>query len=130
MTRGLLDTSVFIAHEGRELDRALLPDEVAVSVVTYGELRAGVLAATELTVRSRRLTTLQVVAELNPLPIDAPVADAWAELRLRLAQSGRRINVNDTWIAATALAHDVPVVSQDADFDVLAELSPLRVIRV
>lgn len=130
MTRGLLDTSVFIAREGRGLDVARLPDEVAVSVITYAELRAGVLAASDLSVRSRRLTTLQTVAGLNPLPIDASVADAWAELRLRIAQSGRRMNVNDTWIAATALAHDVPVVSQDTDFDVLADLDGLRVVHV
>lgn len=130
MTRGLLDTSVFIAREGRRVDSGQLPEQVAVSVITYGELRAGVLAATDLSVRSRRLSTLQAVVELNPLPIDAAVADAWAELRLRIAQADRRMNVNDTWIAATALAHDVPVVSQDADFDVLADISPLRVVRV
>ncbi|MBB3086648.1 type II toxin-antitoxin system VapC family toxin [Geodermatophilus sabuli] len=130
MTRGLLDTSVFIAREGRGLDLARVPDEVAVSVITYAELRAGVLAASNLSVRSRRLTTLQTVADLNPLPIDALVADAWAELRLRIAESGRRMNVNDTWIAATAIAHDVPVVTQDADFDVLADLAGLRVIHV
>ena len=99
-------------------------------MITYAELRAGVLAASDLSVRSRRLTTLQTVAGLNPLPIDAAVADAWAELRLRLAESGRRMNVDDTWIAATALAHGVPVVSQDADFDVLADLGDLRVIHV
>ena len=44
MTSGLLDTSVFIA---READRPLgiLPERVAVSVVTIGELELGVLAA-------------------------------------------------------------------------------------
>lgn len=130
MSRGLLDTSVFIAREERDLDTARIPDEVAVSVVTYGELRAGVLAATDLTVRSRRLSTLQTVADLEPLPIDTAVADAWATLRLLLAEAGRRVNVNDTWIAATALAHDVPVVSQDADYEILAEISDLRVIAV
>jgi predicted nucleic acid-binding protein len=130
VSRGLLDTSVFIAREERDLDTARIPDEVAVSVVTYGELRAGVLAATDLTVRSRRLSTLQTVADLEPLPIDTAVADAWATLRLLLAEAGRRVNVNDTWIAATALAHDVPVVSQDADYEILAEISDLRVIAV
>jgi predicted nucleic acid-binding protein len=130
VSRGLLDTSVFIAREGRGLDVTLLPDEVAVSVITYGELRAGVLAASNLSVRSRRLTTLQTVVDLNPLPIDASIADAWAELRLLLAAASRRMNVNDTWIAATALANDVPVVSQDTDFDDLSDLSDLRVIRV
>src|SRR3954467_9502935 len=130
VSRGLLDTSVFIAREGRGLDPALLPDELAVSVITYAELRAGVLAATDITVRSRRLTTLQIVTAMNPLPIDSAVADQWAQLRLLLAESRRRVNVNDSWIAATALAHGVPVVSQDADFTVLAEISDLRVIPI
>jgi predicted nucleic acid-binding protein len=130
MTRGLLDTSVFIAREGRDLDPELLPDELAVSVVTYAKLRAGVLAATDIATRSRRLTTLQIVTEMNPLPIDPVVADQWAQLRLLLAESRHRVNVNDTWIAATALAHGVPVVSQDADFAVLADISPLQVLVV
>jgi predicted nucleic acid-binding protein len=130
VSRGLLDTSVFIAREGRRLDTARIPEEVSVSVVTYGELRAGVLAATDLTTRSRRLSTLQTVADLEPLPITTAVADEWAELRLLLAAAGRRVNVNVTWIAATALAHDVPVVSQDDDYGVLAEISALRVISI
>lgn len=90
MSRGLLDTSVVIAREGRGLDTARIPDEVSVSLVTYGELRAGVLAATDLTVRSRRLSTLQTVADLEPLPISTAVADEWAKLRLLLAEAGRR----------------------------------------
>ena len=130
MSRGLLDTSVFIAQEGRDLDVSALPDEVAVSVITYGELRAGVLAASDVSVRSRRLSTLQTVAELHPLPVDTAVADEWARLRLLLATAGRRVNVNDTWIAATALAHDVPVVTQDTDYAALAEISDLHVIPI
>jgi len=130
MSRGLLDTSVFIAREGRELDTASIPDEVSMSVVTYAELRAGVLAAAELDVRSRRLSTLQAVADLAPLPIDVAVADEWARLRLLLADAGRRVNVNDTWIAATALAHGVPVVTQDRDYATLADISRLQVIAV
>lgn len=130
MSRGLLDTSVFIAREARGLDTMRIPDEVSVSVVTYAELRAGVLAAKEVGVRSRRLSTLQVVADLEPLPIDTAVADEWARLRLLLAEAGRRVNVNDTWIAATALAHGVPVVSQDHDYEALAGISGLQVIAV
>jgi predicted nucleic acid-binding protein len=130
VSRGLLDTSVFIAQEGRGLNVSALPDEVAVSVVTYGELRAGVLAATDVSVRSRRLSTLQTVADLHPLPVDTAVADQWARLRLLLAAAGRRVNVNDTWIAATALAHDVPVITQDTDYEALAEISDLHVVTV
>lgn len=127
MSRGLLDTSIFIARESRRVELGSLPDEVAVSVITYAELRAGVLAASDVTTRSRRLTTLQAVADLNPLPVDSAVADEWARLRLLLAQAGRRVDVNDTWIAATALAHAVPVVTQDDDFSALAGISDLQI---
>ena len=45
-TRGVLDTSVFIAAEsGRSLNEELLPEESAISVITLAELQAGVLAA-------------------------------------------------------------------------------------
>ncbi len=130
MTRGLLDTSIFIARESRGLDESALPDEVAVSVVTRGELTAGVLAAADLDVRSRRLTTLTAVADMNPIPIDTAVAEAWARVRVQLANARRRASVNDMWIGATALALGVPVVTQDPDFDVIAEVSGLDVIRV
>lgn len=128
--RGLLDTSVFIARESRDLDLDGLPDEVAVSVITHAELSAGVLAAKDVETRARRLVTLTAVADLHPLPIDTSVAEAWAKIRVQLALAKRRANVNDMWIAATALALDVPVVTQDADFDVMAELTGLAVVRV
>jgi predicted nucleic acid-binding protein len=54
--RGLADTSVFIAREsGRPLDDSSMPGELAVSMVTFGKLRAGVLAANDVRVRERRL---------------------------------------------------------------------------
>lgn len=130
MTRGLLDTSVFIARESRGLDPVSLPDEVAVSVVSHAELSAGVLAATELEVRARRLATLTAVTEMNPIPIDLAIAEAWARIRVHLAGARRRANVNDMWIAATALTLRVPVVTQDSDFDVMSELVGLNVIHV
>ncbi len=130
MTRGLLDTSVFIARESRGLDGSKFPDEIAVSIVTHAELTAGVLAAVNLDIRARRLATLTAVAEMNPLPIDLAVAEAWARLRVQLASAHRRANVNDMWIAATALALKVPLVTQDSDFDVISSVSELSVIKV
>jgi predicted nucleic acid-binding protein len=129
--RGLLDTTVFIANEsGRELDETSLPDQGAISPITVGELHVGVLAAQDLEIRARRLATLEAVADIETLPIDNAVAAAWALLRVRLAESRRRLNVNDLWIAATALTHDLPVVTQDDDFAPLEGISDLVVIRV
>jgi hypothetical protein len=129
--RAVLDTSVFIAAEdGRRLDEAGLPDEAAISVVTLAELHAGVLAASDVDTRARRLATLAAVSDIELLVIDESVAVGWARLRVLLADDGRRANVNDLWIAATALAHDLPVVTQDADFTVIEELAGLRTISV
>lgn len=127
-TRAIADTSIFIANEtGRPLDTSALPDELAVSVITIGELRAGVLAATDLTTRDRRLRTLTAALELDPVPIDTSVAEHWAKLRVALRDSGLRMGVNDSWIAATALALDVPLLTQDEGFPALDELRVLRV---
>lgn len=129
--RGLLDTSVLIANEsGRALDVARLPDESAISAVTVAELHVGVLAARDIDTRARRLATLEAVGDVDVLPIDETVAAAWARLRVHLAETRRRVNVNDLWIAATALAHGVPVVTQDDDFDPIAGVADLSVIRV
>jgi predicted nucleic acid-binding protein len=128
MSRGLADTSVFIADESeRPLDAAALPDELAVSIVTIGELRAGVLAAEDLAVRDRRLRTLVAALALDPVPVDDAVAESWARLRIALRDAGKRMPVNDSWIAATAIALGVPVVTQDDDFPELDELTVIRV---
>ncbi len=129
--RGVLDTSVLVAREaGRSIRTAGLPAETAISVVTLAELEAGVLAARESSSRSSRLVTLREAEDFTVLPIDEEVASVWAQMRVHLAESGRRVNVNDAWIAATAAAHRIPVVSQDDDFDPLEGVADLAVIKV
>lgn len=131
MSRGLLDTSIFVASEsGRDLDRKRLPDTAFVSVITVAELQSGVLAAGDLATRARRLATAERAARLTPLVVDDAAARAWAVMRVALHAAGRRVNVNDLWIAAVAQANNMPVVTQDDDFDVLAELGLIDVIRV
>jgi len=126
--RGLADTSVFINREsGRPLDAAALPQALAVSVVTIGELRAGVLAAADTETRDRRLSTLTAALSLDPIPVDDSVAASWARLRIALRDSGQRMPVNDSWIAATAMAQGIPVVTQDDDFPALPEVDVIRV---
>jgi len=126
--RGLADTSVFISREsGRPLDAAALPQALAVSVVTIGELRAGVLAAADTETRDRRLSTLTAALSLDPIPVDDSVAASWARLRIALRDSGQRMPVNDSWIAATAMAQGIPVVTQDDDFPALPEVDVIRV---
>lgn len=126
--QGLADTSVFIALEsGRPLAPEVLHAELAVSMITIGELRAGVLVAADDLSRQRRLATLISALNQDPVPVDDAVAEAWAGLRAALRSSGRRMPVNDSWIAATALALGVPVYAQDDDYDDVPGLTVVRV---
>jgi len=128
VSEGLADTSIFIAREsGRAIEVGALPDRIAISVITVGELRAGVLAAPDVATRDRRLSTLTAALSNDPPPIDTPVAEAWARLRVTLREAGARMPVNDSWIAATAMAHGVPVVTQDVDYVAVEGLTVIRV---
>jgi predicted nucleic acid-binding protein len=128
---GLVDTSVLVAVEkGRPLREEALPERSAVSIVTVAELRAGVLAASDIESRDRRMVTLEGVAGAAILPVEARVARAWAAMRAYLVASERRVGANDLWIAATAAAHGIPVLTQDGDFDALSGVEGLTVIPV
>jgi predicted nucleic acid-binding protein len=52
--------------------------------------------------------------------------DAWALLVSRLRAAARKVPVNDSWIAATAMAHQIPVVTQDADYDAMPGVEVIR----
>lgn len=129
---GLLDTSVFIAKEdGRPLGN--LPERVAVSVVTIGELQLGVLNAGDDTARTRRAETLALARAADPIPVSEPVMVAWARLVADCKAAGihRTVRLTDALIAATAVEHGLPVVSQDVDFAKIADAhSALRVLSV
>lgn len=117
--RGILDTSIIIARdEGDAIHPAKLPDEAAISVATLAELHYGVLVAADASTRRRRTRRLgEVEAAFEALPSDAAVARAFASVAhaVRLAGRQPRARVMDIWIAATALAHGVPVYTQNRE---------------
>ena len=128
---GLVDTSVLVAVErGRPLRDEALPKRSAISIVTVAELRAGVLMAPDVESRDRRIVTLEGVKGATILPVEGKVARAWAAMRAYLAASERSVSVNDVWIAATAAAHEFPVVTQDHDYYALNGVMGLTVIPV
>jgi predicted nucleic acid-binding protein len=129
--RAVVDTSVLIASEtGRAVDESGLPEDPVMSVVTLAELHAGVLAAPDSESRARRMATLDRYALIEVLDVTEVVATEWARLRVHLAERGRRVNVNDLWIAASAVAHRLPIVTQDDDFEPLDGVRGLVVVRV
>jgi predicted nucleic acid-binding protein len=127
VSRAIADTSVFIAREiGRPLGE--LPDEIAVSVITAAELELGVLRARDAATRATRLATLSQVRSQYPLlQIDDATASAFARIADEELRAGRKLRRHDTWIAATAMRHGVPVVTQDDDFTSFASVNVIRV---
>lgn len=129
---GLLDTSIFIAREtGRSVGD--LPDRVAVSVVTIGELQLGVLHAREVSIRARRAETLALARMADPIPISEAVMVRWAQLvaDCRAAGIHRTVKLTAALIAATAVEHGLPVITQDGDFDAMSTAhGPLLVAKV
>jgi predicted nucleic acid-binding protein len=123
----LADTSVFVAAEqGRPLSPP--PAGAArVSVATLTELHLGVRNAADERVRELRALTLDRALAFIPLSYDERVAERLATLISDLRRGGRRADVMDCIIAATALVHDLAVWTQDSDFEVLASVAALRV---
>jgi predicted nucleic acid-binding protein len=130
-SRGLLDTSVLIAIEsGRPLRTEAMPETTAISVVTKAELRVGIFVAEDIETRDRRLMTFELANRIVALPIDEAVSRAWAQMRAYAGASGQKVRVNDMWIAATAAAYEMPVLTQDDDFDALSGVAGLTVIPI
>jgi hypothetical protein len=130
--RAILDTSILIAREEDFAVEAAIPDEAAISVVTLAELHYGVLAAKTDLVKQIRLRRLGVIeATFQPIAIDAAVARAYAAVAqaVKLAGGTPRARVMDLWIAATALAENVPVFTRNRDdFKILENLIDVRSI--
>lgn len=117
--RGILDTSAVIAM--RDItDPSALPSEPLITAVTLAELSVGPLVARDERDRAARQAHLQEAeADFDPLPFDRVSARAFGQVAAALRRSGRKTTARayDALIAATALAHDLPVYTCNvADF--------------
>jgi predicted nucleic acid-binding protein len=99
----LLDTSVLIAHDPAAT--LALPETAAISVITLGELRAGVLIAGDEMVAAERGHRLAAVrAAFAALPIDEPVAERYGRVLALARRERRSAKATDLLIVATAMA--------------------------
>lgn len=124
----LADTSVFIGMEAARLGVDQFAEyEWGVSVITLGELRLVVLQASGPEAAARRLSTYQLAQRFEPLGIDEQVSDTWALLVSRLRTANLQASINDSWIAATAIAHNIPLVTQDSDYSTMPDLEVIAI---
>lgn len=105
---------------------AALPPEaqLCLSVVSQGELLAGVEWAQGVR-RKRQLRALyeQVVHLASEVvPVSEAVATQYARIWAELRRLGRPIPINDIWLAATAIAGEMILVTADQHFSTIPNL--------
>jgi toxin FitB len=136
----LLDTNIVSEWTKPRPDEALVAwlagvdeDRTFLSVITLAELRQGI----EALAAGRRHRSLEgwFEGQLKPrfagrvLPIDSRVAELWAAIRSRAQRIGVQLAVMDAFVAATAEAHRLTIVTKDTrDFrgTQVAVLDPSR----
>ena len=124
--RALLDTSAVTASPDAI---SLGPDDTAaISVITLGELHAGVRLADDPSAGALRQARVAAVrASFVPLPVDEPIAESYGDL-LSIARADRRAtNATDLLIIATAWATGRTLVTLDDAQASLARLAGVAV---
>lgn len=91
-------------------------------VVSIGELRKGITILTPSARRTQLENSIQTQLPLwfddRILPITRSIAERWGELDGHRQLAGRPLNAPDGMIAATALEHELTVVTRNLrDFD-------------
>ena len=113
----LIDSDVCIhaVRRGNEslmaMIRAIRPEGLAISVITYGEVLEGVLYSRERLVNHQSWDSF--VAGLDVVDVTMAVAGVWADLRGALRSKGSVIADNDLLIAATAIRFGLTLVSRN-----------------
>jgi predicted nucleic acid-binding protein len=115
--RGLIDTSVAVALG--DLDASRFPEKITISTLTLAELATGPSVAEDDLQRAARQGHLQYVeGHFKALPFDSDCARAYGRVYAAVVSIGRKARgacAVDLMIAATALAHGLPLYTLNAD---------------
>ena len=127
----LLDTSAwveFLRNTGSpicELVHELLAGEIAICAPVRMEILAGARDDAEL------IRLLRLLARATTIPMRATDYDDAAALYRRCRRQGETVRkLIDCLIAAVAIRADIPILHNDADFDVLARHTELQIFEV
>ncbi|HEX4965097.1 MAG TPA: type II toxin-antitoxin system VapC family toxin [Thermoanaerobaculia bacterium] len=113
----LIDSTVLIEHERGRLDLTEKlarheDEEFFISVITASEILHGVHRARDSKIRTQRSALAEAVLERFPiLQADLATARIHARVWAELASAGLLIGPHDLWIAATAIAHGLTLVT-------------------
>lgn len=126
LSTALLDTSVVIG--GIESLRADARASVAISVITLGELRAGVRLARDPAAGAARQRRFKAIRDaFEPIPVDEAIAERYGEVLATARAAGRTTKATDLLIIATAAATGRVLYTLDSRQAALARASGIAV---
>jgi predicted nucleic acid-binding protein len=119
----LVDSSIWVAVEHRriKLDECI-PEDRSVAICPIVMLE--VLRGTRDEARYAAARELLLEAEMLDSPVPRSRFEEAARIYLKCRASGITPSVPDCLIAACAIRHGVPLLHQDADFDLIARVIP------
>lgn len=119
MMRLLIDTNIYShAMRGNESVVSALRkvDEIAVSVVSIGELISGFKGGDREKENREELNAFLDAPRVRIYGIDDETAEFYADILHRLRSEGKPIPTNDVWIAAIAFQNGLRLFSKDRHF--------------
>jgi predicted nucleic acid-binding protein len=128
-----IDTDAFSAvHWGRgrrdEFSALIAGRPLAMPFAVVGELKVGAIRGK---LGQKSLTELErAIGVCVVIPSDARVVEQWAAMRSKLMNQLKGEGINDLWIAACCLVHNLPLVTNNlADFQTIGNAAPaLRLV--
>ena len=120
----LLDTNIVIAlfaSDPAVVDLLKNTESVFIPSIVIGELYYGAHKSSRVKDNVARIDDF--AASNVVLSCDIETARWYGEIKDRLRQSGRPIPENDIWIAAIAFQHDLTLVTRDAHFGKVENLT-------
>lgn len=127
MKRYLLDTSLRAGffHQRKKAVELITPwlqdHAVVTSFLVYGEVIEYVKGLPHFA--DHYAAFHQILAEIPPYPLTYPILDRYADIRRTLRPVHQDIGDIDTLIAATAIEHDLTLVTIDTDFNRVPNLT-------
>lgn len=97
--------------------------EVWIPVFVLGEIQAGFRGGTKQRQNQELLQNLLSLSTVDVLLPSRETANHYARLFIQLKRAGTPIPVNDLWIAALAIEHNLTLITRDEHFAKIPQLS-------